>query len=849
MQKGSLQRNRKRPRDNKTKEAEPQVVYRTTVSVEDNAPTTSSPEVLADSSRDVSEEQDPALSSLDQRPATPTTDVVDEWSARRRDSQLNIHDLSFILHPSHEATTPPGKTSVATPTTGAGNSNEPLLIPRACHALGMVPQGLEQMINTYFDNMVAINLFHVPTFWEKLQNISSTSQAHALLAAMVAFSARFCTSDTDEGQQHSMSGMAGVRHPPSHFLHLAFKYIGDALRECGDEAPPLCILQALIISTHCQLSQGVRGKAWRSLGQCVRLAYELNLHLVDALHPERASGADARRWCEDEEKRRAWWAVWEMDVFASTIRRCPPAVDWSQIETLFPVEDEYWFQCQARPSCFLERDLTHRWKALRDCGNQSPKAWFIVVNSLMKEAQRITSPRGIPDLSTPDEVRRPSRVTKNRNFTMDTKRSQAREKLETLSNSVRCFVLALPPRLRFRGQYLGFDAREPGQMASLRQLHCSIYNIYVMTQLAQLMIHRYDVFGSHGRKSWPTGDAHLLKGAQLTGHTPRYNSSSGTNYGKNLAWSQYFEAADNILTIVHRSCDDHIQYINPFLSSTIWLASAVQLMHKEFGPPGTNRSLVKSKFEVLYMTYKRCVAFWDIETAMQQNLDSLEAHLEGSLPTTNQNQEPLHQCINRENTPKAAGRKAPSPHHRTDYDQIRVQPVAENGMDLGNDSSTGLLSQPCWTTDLSAVEPCTARSRNVIDDASWPQSSSSQNHSGLQTLVTEGVNAARQLQGQAALQELSLNMPKLPKAASECLTPSIPTTWMLDFMYSPQPDKQTSCSPVSTAPSAPMGPLILDSEQQLEAMPTGEIQGLSFDDYTGGGSTEFPSYIYEILSS
>lgn len=43
-------------------------------------------------------------------------------------------------------------------------------------------------------------------------------------------------------------------------------------------------------------------------------------------------------------------------------------------------------------------------------------------------------------------------------------------------------------------------------------------------------------------------------------------------------------------------------------------------MHKESGPPGTNRSLVKSQFEVLYMAYKKCAAFWDVQTAMQQNL-------------------------------------------------------------------------------------------------------------------------------------------------------------------------------------------------------------------------------------
>lgn len=91
-----------------------------------------------------------------------------------------------------------------------------------------------------------------------------------------------------------------------------------------------------------------------------------------------------------------------------------------------------------------------------------------------------------------------------------------------------------------------------------------------------------------------------------------------------MALDQYFEG-DNILTIVYHSCDNHIKWINAFLASTIWLAAAVQ--RKEFGPAGTNRGLVKSKFDVLYITYERCVSCWDIQTALQQNLESLEEQL------------------------------------------------------------------------------------------------------------------------------------------------------------------------------------------------------------------------------
>jgi hypothetical protein len=479
--------------------------------------------------------------------------------------------------------------------------------------------------------MVAINLFHEPSFRERVNGVVSTSEMHALLAAVLAYAARFYTTETNETTNSAFTNTdtAETHLQAGHRLNLAFGNIENALKECGDEAPSLCVLQALIIATHCQLTQGVRGKAWRSLGTCIRLAYELNLHLVDAGRGKDVQDVDVQQWCDDEEKRRAWWAIWEMDVFASTIRRTPPAVDWSQIETFLPVEDQYWFEKKPQPSCFMERDPIYRWKALQESGNQCPKAWFLVVNSLMKDAQVISTPRSVPYQSPPKETGKPPPHADNRRpKQVRDVVGEATQKLETLANSVHCFTLALPAHLQYRNQYLGFDARAPGQMMSLRQLHCSIYNIYVMTQLAKLMIYRYDVFGGRSPTARRTHDSFSV-GTAKASQAPRSSSASYAHEAEHMALAQYFEAADNILMIVNRSCSAHIRYINPFLSSTIWLASAVQLLRKEFGRDETSRTLIKSKFEVLYMTYKRCVSFWDIHTALQQNLEALEAQLEG----------------------------------------------------------------------------------------------------------------------------------------------------------------------------------------------------------------------------
>jgi len=145
-----------------------------------------------------------------------------------------------------------------------------------------------------------------------------------------------------------------------------------------------------------------------------------------------------------------------------------------------------------------------------------------------------------------------------------------------------------------------------------------------MTQLAKLMIYRYDVFNGHSKRSLSTqrsSNPHEAK-------NKRGGPQDRKNRMESLASKQYFDAADDMLTIVHRSCDDHIRYINPFLSNTIWLASAVQLVRSRLCQSEVERSATKSRFEVMHLTYKKCVEFWDMHTAVQQNLEMLEEQLE-----------------------------------------------------------------------------------------------------------------------------------------------------------------------------------------------------------------------------
>lgn len=169
--------------------------------------------------------------------------------------------------------------------------------------------------------MTAFCLFMEDMLEAKLASVTRLLDAEALLAAMFSFSARF--QDASSIQQYQSS----------HFADMASKKISQALDEYGDASCSLCLLQACILHSFYELTRSVRSRAWRVLGQCIRIAYgELQLHLVDqefdSSSPTADTDIDVEDWAQREEKRRAWWAIWEMDVFASTIRRLPTALDW-----------------------------------------------------------------------------------------------------------------------------------------------------------------------------------------------------------------------------------------------------------------------------------------------------------------------------------------------------------------------------------------------------------------------------------------------------------------------------------------------------------------------------------------
>ncbi|KAK0628027.1 hypothetical protein DIS24_g10864 [Lasiodiplodia hormozganensis] len=539
-------------------------------------------------SNDVNSDPDLCITSWWQKPQGPqaTLGSSQTLSPSSSDNSSNGVNLSTIIHPSHE-------TQAASP--GEENFDNTsgffLTLPApsdmimgACRELDISLSSLRKLIDAYFTHMTTFSLFHQPSFGAKIQNVKSPAILKAGFAAMLAYSARFETPPPERVSHESLGSVLVGTPSQSQFHRLSLKFVEDAIAECADEPPSLCLLQALILTTFNQLVQGVRGRAWRSLGLCVRMAYELGLHAVDAGEPYRREPVDSHnltRWCFDEERRRAWWAIWEMDAFASTIRRCPLGVDWEEMETCLPVLDRFWFERRFQRSCFFEAKPIERVRALRECGSESPAAWMVAGMALMREAHLLSKPKARRQIG------------------------DAEERAAVVRHALRCYEMSLPDGLRYRNEYLGF---EPGDSTNAESAK---FNIYCTSQLATLMLYQNHLGPS--LRQPPDHPGHVTNGTHVEG------------------LRECIEASDNMFTIIKNSSRDHIQHVNPFISSTVWFAAAVQLSYKFIAPPGTNPELMEAKVELLRTNCQQYADFWNTPDALLENLSTFETHLKRQL--------------------------------------------------------------------------------------------------------------------------------------------------------------------------------------------------------------------------
>jgi hypothetical protein len=410
---------------------------------------------------------------------------------------------------------------------------------------------------------------------------------------------------------------------------MATKAVEDALKDADDEAPSLAVLQAMVLCTFNELIRGVRGKGWRLLGSCVRVAYEQHLNLVDygaaTVPPNNES--DIRQWVSKEEQRRCWWSIWEMDVFASTIRRCPLAIDWSMNETYLPIHDDSWFSNIYCQSSFLDMKPRERWKKLKKCDNQSPTAWFIVLSSIMRDAQTLA--RGTLQ-GIRSEWRGQDETTDLQQYFYNVFRKKSpvvgNKQLYFLSHALQQTVSAMPDALAYKGERLFSSAdgvQEPDSGSALAQemsLDVSRYSIFLMTQLARFQIFHHYAFGEITSGTLFTENPPNPPFGWTSAPDPPSGSISNCEGLRNC-----LEAADNILFVLKNVPEWHVKWLNPFLASTVWLAASLQILRKVYALGKEDEA--ESKFSLLRLTCQRYSLFWGTPLTLLQNVDSLERRL------------------------------------------------------------------------------------------------------------------------------------------------------------------------------------------------------------------------------
>jgi hypothetical protein len=437
----------------------------------------------------------------------------------------------------------------------------------------------------YFDYMTSFTLFKPNSIEAKFSFMRSQMEAEALVAAMFAFSARFHSDDKDTKRVPTCP-------TPSYFADIASKQLNKALDTYEDADPPFHLLQAAVLDSFYHIRRNVRCKSWNSLGRAIRLAYGMNLHLVDIHSTSQDSNSgniatDAERWSMLEERRRAWWALWEMDVFASAVRRLPMAIDGMQNFTCLPVPDKCWLDGVSQASCFLPHDPGLRWKSLSRTGNTSPRAWFIVINSLINDARLL--------VYNPSPAIDPANALKEENLTI-------------ISNALFCSATSLPTELVYQGQHLDFQTKGSPEDINCRQYHADIYSIHMMIQVVRFML-----------------DHHL---ACAEANKSRLTDNRITSSGL-FSWSNYMKVPESMVSIIRNSSHEHVKYVNPCLTNALWFAAAAQAACQIVGPPSREKKLATSNYDLLELTIERGLSFWGSDDELKPRLARIAAAFKG----------------------------------------------------------------------------------------------------------------------------------------------------------------------------------------------------------------------------
>ncbi len=335
-----------------------------------------------------------------------------------------------------------------------------------------------ELVHLFFEKIQPwLPIFHEPTFLkfcgqyliegdDALQTLDT--QHRLLFLGIFAMSARFSNQDCsikpcDRGQKFAVEA----------------KKTYDVTRD--EYEPNMMFLKGCVLLAFYYYTSDFCAQGWVIVGVCVRLSYALDLHEIDEEEEEESSPSDPTKI---EERRRAWWLVWELDCFGSTVLQRPFAIDQRRWTVRLPMSDKAWFAGRVECCELLTWQPVHIWRALIGIGSHDERACFLVANVMLSlVVDRLQQKQGI----------------------------SLEEKL-TIENDINCVMLALPPAFDLNMQPPVFDKQSFGRSNWILGTHLILA---ACTCLAAEIKVSGDIPQPHTPKSSSTGLAHMLRLATI----------------------------------------------------------------------------------------------------------------------------------------------------------------------------------------------------------------------------------------------------------------------------------------------------------------------------------------------
>lgn len=304
----------------------------------------------------------------------------------------------------------------------------------------MPPSVALRLIDEFFEYVhCCLPLFHSERFKKRYEylhhaktcKVSGISLESALvLNGMFSLCARFSTADIFHSEE--------PLHRGDRFFEEALRLYDLSCKKLTGGDTTLEYVQGVIILTFNALQSCPSRQGWLLSSVCCRLAFELGLHNTDT---DIVSGVTDEAclpqnvWRDREERRRAWWVVWDMDTFANALALTPFALDLRWANVLVPVPDDAWIGPRRIASTYLDANSPSPWKRLSHLPEQSSWAWFLAGTIVLRRALEAVQRQKLGD-----------------------------QALDDLDAHACCFAMALPEVFQLGLNALSFDDHNFGEM-------------------------------------------------------------------------------------------------------------------------------------------------------------------------------------------------------------------------------------------------------------------------------------------------------------------------------------------------------------------------------------------------